>query len=158
MRCEQSDNQRMRSIGTSVVLSALALIICCLPAQAVENSGHFTFEREDGLWGRVGANGAAELLSDKAHYQKADGNGMPCYVLIRSDEKHTWIKVLECNAAGELQRVHTVTGDDVDRATAVMGATFLPDGRLKIDLHVSPSVGVVVLLDLKIGQQMVRTR
>lgn len=148
----------MRLVPLSLAWLSLVSMALCAPARGVECAGHFAFEREDGLWGRVGANGAAELLSDKAHYQKAGRHGSPCYVLIRSDEKHTWIKVLECDAAGELQRVHTITGENVDRATAVMSASFLRDGRLKIDLHISPTLGVAVVLDLKTGRQMVLTQ
>ncbi|MDB5301643.1 MAG: hypothetical protein JWO87_3306 [Phycisphaerales bacterium] len=147
----------MRYVGLRVVCVVLAFVTLCAPARGAECAGHFAFERGDGLWGRVRADGAAELLSDKAHYQKADHHGSPCYVLHRWDEKHSWIKVLECDPAGELKRVHTIMDESMDRATAIMGASFLRDERLVIDLHINPILGVMVALDLKTDRQMVLT-
>jgi hypothetical protein len=140
-----------------LLLCATALLLSAEVSRSGELSDHFVSERADGLWGRIGQDGAPELLSDKAHYEKVEHHGEPCYVLLRFDEQRSWLKILECDASGALRRIRTVAGEDVACATAILTAAFLLDDRLAVLLHVNPTVSVAVTLDLETNRRWVLT-
>ncbi|HWE95660.1 MAG TPA: hypothetical protein VG269_16970 [Tepidisphaeraceae bacterium] len=140
-----------------LLLCATALLLWAEVSRAGELSDHFVTERADGLWGRIGPNGAPELLSDKAHYEKVEHHGEPCYVLLRFDEQRSWIKILECDASGGLRRIRTIADENVACATAILAASFLPDDRLAVLLHVNPTVSVAVTVDLETNRRRVLT-
>lgn len=137
-------------------LGVLALVLA--PARAaIDLSDHILFERADGLWGKIAGDDKPQLLSDRAHYEKAAARARLCYVLLRSDDQQTWLKLLECDApTGTLRLDRTLTGRALHDVTAIESATYVGERRVRVDLHVNPSASVLVEVDLSTGGRTLR--
>ena len=138
-----------------IIFCTIALLAINPGARAEDLAYHLIFEQQDALFGRTGASGPAEKLCDKAHYEKAERDGSRYYVLLRYDDHRTWLTVLQCDSAGVLRSVRTIADKKLQPVTAIMSASFLSDGRLLVDTHVSPRVSISVTLDMTTGQQSI---
>jgi hypothetical protein len=118
-----------------------------VPSGADELAGHVVYEQGDALYGRVEPDPGVEQLSDNAHFVKANRSGVCSYVLLRSDDHRQWLTVLECDPQGALKHLRTVLDEKLADATAILNAGYLPDGRLFIVLHSTPSLDIAVALD-----------
>ena len=124
-----------------------------------EVADHVVFEQSDGLYGPGSLcpeRTTSEKLSDKAHFEKAERAGKCVYALHRFDDRRSWLTVLECNEHGNLGAAYepSSTRNSIS-ATAILDASFLPDGRLFVVMHVNPSLDVALALGAQAGDRMV---
>ncbi len=65
------------------------------------------------------------------------------------------LRVLICDGDGTVVSAHAFGDDAVGAATAVAALRPLPGGRIFVELHVSPSGGLGVLIDSRSGERRV---
>src|SRR5258708_6647039 len=90
--------------GLIVLLTGVTVAL----SESADLSHHSVFEQGESLCGRIGAAGAIEQLSDRAHYEKIERDGKRWYILHRADSERTWLNILECDSTGALQSVRTI--------------------------------------------------
>jgi len=138
-----------------IVYCTVALMSLSPAPHADELADHFVFEQGSSLCGRIGADGPIETLSDNAHFLKAEHEGICSYVILRSDDRRSWLTIMECDSAGNLHKVRTLLDEKLNDATAILDASFLPGGRLFVVLHINPSLDVAVAIDPQTSERLV---
>ena len=143
--CVSSRRESVSILGGVFLSAVLTLLPGCQGGQSNDDS---VLERGGALWRADGAGGAVVRLAPAGGFAKAADGHRVCYAFFEAGREQTALCIVECATNGAILREQRFDNEAWVSANAVERATWLAPGRVFVEAHVNPSLGVGIALDL----------
>lgn len=147
----RNTNAMLRTPTLAVVttVAGCALIISGILWVRAEPSENSRVIVEGGdLWELPGSGKQRQLLAQKGQFVKAKCDDLTYFACFRLKAPDTTLLVMECSSTGKLKRRAEFQNKHFRPVTALMEARALSSGRIFIDGHINPSLGLGIIIDL----------